>query len=152
MQTTHVVQRFARDGFRIVYEGADYPAGAVRFMKTEQLSGNLAVPLDWGGYVLWHTAPDIKVSLDGRFATVYPASVVETNFAFFRADGDPGAARLLDEYPTTLVLAPSGAATPVHHRANWRVLYRDEVAELYGSGEPQATEVGHAPTGRPPFP
>ena len=30
------------------------------------------LPLDWGGYALWHAAPAIKVSLDGRFATVYP--------------------------------------------------------------------------------
>ncbi len=152
LQMTLLAQRFARDGFRIVYEGADYPVGAVRFLRAEDIRGNLALPLDWGGYVLWHAAPNIKVSLDGRFATVYPASVIETNFAFFRADGNPDAARLLDEYPTTLVLAPRGASIPVRRRVDWRVLYRDEVAELYGTAQPRATEMGHAPKGRLFFP
>jgi len=44
---------------------------------------NLAVPLDWGEYVLWFLAPQVKVSLDGRFATVFPEQVVADNFDFF---------------------------------------------------------------------
>ena len=141
-----------RDGGGLVFEAADYPVGALRFARAANLRGNLALPLDWGGYALWHGAPDLKVSLDGRFATVYPPAVVEDGFAFFRADGDPTAARLLDAYPTTLVLVPRGTPTPLDGRPEWRLLYTDEVAALYGRDGEAATAASAAPRGRVPFP
>lgn len=144
--------RWWRDRGHLVYRAADYPVGALRFARAHGLRGHLALPLDWGGYALWHGAPDLEVSLDGRFATVYPPAVVEDGFAFFRGDGAPAAARLLDAYPTTLVLVPRGLPTPLDHRPEWRVLYSDEVAALYGrEGEP-ASAPAAAPTGTLRFP
>jgi hypothetical protein len=55
--------------------------------------------------------------------------VVDDNFAFFR--GGDGATRLLDNYPTTMVLAPAGAITPVQGRPRWRLRYRDATAEVF---------------------
>ena len=136
----------------IVYAAEDYPVGAVRFMRAAGLHGNLALPLDWGGYVLWHTAPAIKVSLDGRFATLYPQRVVEDNFAFFRGDDAPGAARLIDEYPTTLALVPSGVSTILDHRAGWQRMYTDSVATLFGAADQPASGRADAPRGLLPFP
>ncbi len=150
-QLSLVVQRFVDDGVRIVFDAADYPVGAVRFMQAEGTSGNLAVPLEWGGYTLWHTAPAIAVSLDGRFATVYPRPVVAANFAFFRGDLQDGT-HLLDAYPTTLVLAPRGAAVAVRDRPDWHLRYRDEVADLYAAGPPRLAAAGQSPTGRLRFP
>ncbi len=146
-----VGQRFVDDGVRIVFDAADYPVGAVRFMQAEGTSGNLAVPLEWGGYTLWHTAPAIAVSLDGRFATVYPHPVVAANFAFFRGDPQDGT-HLLDAYPTTLVLAPRGALVAVADRPDWHLRYRDEVADLYAAGPPRVAAAGQSPTGRLRFP
>lgn len=141
-----------RDGGRMVFAAADYPVGALRFARAAGLRGNLALPLDWGGYALWHGAPALKVSLDGRFATVYPPAVVEDGFAFFRADGDPAAARLIDAYPTTLVLVPRGTPTPLDGHPEWRLLYSDEVAALYGREGSPASAASVAPRGRLPFP
>ncbi len=149
---TVMLARLYADRGRIVFAAGDYPVGAIRHLRAAGLRGNLAVPLDWGGYVLWHAAPDVRVSLDGRFATVYPPAVVEDGFAFFRADGDPAATRLLDAYDTTLVLVPRGVPVPVQSRSEWRLLYSDAVAALYGrDGEP-ARAPGEAPRGRLPFP
>jgi hypothetical protein len=136
----------------MVFDAAEYPVGALRFLRAQGISGNLALPLDWGGYALWHGAPALKVSLDGRFATVYPPAVVEDGFAFFRADGDPRAARLLDAYPTTLALIPRGTPTPIDGRPDWRLLYSDEVAALWGREGAPARERSAAPRGWLAFP
>ena len=144
--------RLWRDRGRMVFRAADYPVGALRFARESGLRGNVALPLDWGGYVLWHGSPALKVSLDGRFATVYPPAVVEDGFAFFRADGEPNAARLLDAYPTTLVLIPRGTPSPVDGRAEWRLLYTDEVAALWGKEGAPASGASTAPAEWVPFP
>jgi hypothetical protein len=152
LQMAMLAARLGNDGPRLVFEARDYPVGAVQYLAAQGTRGNLALPLDWGGYALWHLAPAIAVSLDGRFATVYPPATVEDGFAFFRADGDPNAARLLDAYPTTLVLAPRGFPTPLDGRPEWRLLYTDETAALYGRDGPPATAPSDAPRGRLPFP
>jgi hypothetical protein len=151
-QISSLTQRFLRHGYRVIYWADDYPVGAVRFLQAEGMRGNLALPLEWGGYVLWHTSRDIAVSIDGRFATLYPPRVVEDNFAFFR--GEPGAAgtALLRDYDTTLVLQPRGAATAVSGNPAWHLRYRDEVAELYGRGEERIPATASGPRGWLRFP
>lgn len=143
--------RLAADRFHVVYEARDYPVGAVGHLRASGLAGNLVLPLDWGGYVIWHGAPAVRVSLDGRFATLYPPRVVEANFAFFGVGEE--AVRLIDEYGATMVLAPAGTHTPAHRHPQWRLLYRDEVAELLiSSREPPAPIIGRARSGRLRFP
>ena len=137
---------------QIVYLADDYPVGAVMYLRDHDVHGNLALPLDWGGYALWHLAPAIRVSLDGRFATVYPPRVVEDHFAFFRGERDADGERLLDAYDTTLLLVPFGVATALDRRADWHVLYHDSVAALLGHGGRTATDSGDAPRGWRPFP
>jgi hypothetical protein len=136
----------------IFYAADEYPVGALAYARQHQLRGNLAVPLDWGGYALWHLAPAVRVSIDGRFATVYPARVVEDNFAFFRGDGGVDSIRLLDAYDTDLALVPHGVATPVDARPEWHLLYRDAVAALFARSAVSEPSEGDAPHGPLPFP
>jgi hypothetical protein len=149
-QVLRLAQRvwLARAG--IVYAAAEYPVGALRFVRESGATGNVALPLDWGGYTLWHGAPAVRVSLDGRFATVYPPRVVEDNFAFFR--GDTGGSRLLDSYATTLVLVPRGVSTPLDDRPDWRLLYTDSVASLFAKSGTAAAAASEAAHGWLPFP
>lgn len=140
----------ARGG--LVFVADEYPVGAFRHLRDADVRGNLALPLNWGGYALYHGAPRLRVSLDGRFATVYPPAVIEDGFAFFRGYGEARNARLLDAYPTTLALVPRGVATPLDGRPQWRVLYADDVATLYGRDGPPATGFSEAPRGWRPFP
>lgn len=127
-QLSLAAARFWRDGAAIVYAPEDYPVEAVRRLAGGTGELNLAVPLEWGGYVLWHLGPRVRVSLDGRFAMVYPPAVVEENFAFF--SGRDGWRALLDSHPTGAVLAPSAALPPVAASAGWRRLYEDPVATI----------------------
>jgi hypothetical protein len=122
-------KRYHDSGLRLVYDPSEYPVQAVRALHAAGTRGNVAVPLDWGEYVLWFLAPEIKVSLDGRFATVFPERVVEDNFNFFA--GAPGWRRLIDAYPTQAALVPAGAPCPIRTLPDWRLAYRDRWAEVY---------------------
>jgi len=51
-----------------------------------------------------------------------------------------------------LVLVPRGLPTPLDHRDEWRLLYTDEIAALYGRDGDPATSPSTAPRGRLPFP
>lgn len=121
--------RWRSFGFQIIFDAREYPTAAVRLLQSAGVRGNLAVPLDWGEYVLWFLAPHVKVSLDGRFATVFPERVVEDNFNFF--SGAPGWRRLLEQYPTQAVLAPVGAPCPVATLPDWQLVYRDGRTQLF---------------------
>jgi hypothetical protein len=68
--------------FCIRIDNDPLPVQSVVFIKENNLKGNLWVPLHWGGYVLYHLYPDIKVSIDGRWAMVYPHDVMKDNMEF----------------------------------------------------------------------
>lgn len=140
--------RVSGDRFHVVFDGSEYPVAAVRYLKGQSFRGNVAVPLDWGSYVLWHLSPQVKVSLDGRFATIYPPSVVASNFDFFVGASD----RLAREYPTHAVLAPARSQPALSRQAGWSVRYRDEVAQVIVQGAPGEPVSGVAARGRLPFP
>jgi len=122
-------KRFGESGLSIVYDPSEYPVAAVRALGEAGFQGNLAVPLDWGEYVLWFLAPQVKVSLDGRFATLFPEAVVEDNFNFFA--GGHGWQRLIEAYPTQAALLPASRPSPLRSLSDWRLAYRDSVAEVY---------------------
>lgn len=152
LQLAFTVARIAGDGPHVVYDARDYPVDAMRYVRSEGLRGNMAVPLDWGGYVLWHGTPEVRVSLDGRFATVYPPAAVTSNFAFYGDGPSSEATRLIDQYGATMVLAPAGWRTAAHGRPSWEVRYRDDVAELLVLGSAGEPVVGRAVVGRLRFP
>jgi hypothetical protein len=43
-----------------------YPEGAVKFLKSNAISGNMFNTYNWGGYLIWSLYPDYKVFIDGR--------------------------------------------------------------------------------------
>ena len=143
--------RLWRDRLHVVFDPRDYPVAAVRALRATGASLNLAVPLDWGEYALWFLAPQVKVSIDGRFATVFNEQVVADNFDFFSSA--PTWRRLLDQYPTDAVLLPAGWSSPLQREPGWQRIYGDDVAEVYVrsdrtlhmGAEPAPTEPGAFP-------
>jgi hypothetical protein len=129
VQLTLTGLRVARDRLQIVFDPTEYPTEAVQALRQAEASGNLAVPLDWGAYVLWFLSPRMKVSLDGRFATVFPEHVVEDNFDFF--SGAPGWRRLLERYPTQAALVPADSPCPIGTLPEWHVVFESPVARIY---------------------
>jgi hypothetical protein len=74
--------------------------------------------------------PAVKVSIDSRYETAFPAAVVDESFAFFEAG--PDWRRTLAKYPTDVVLAPN--RTPVAELlpgAGWNLVYEDRSFGIY---------------------
>ncbi len=135
----------------VVYVADDYPVGAVRYLRDREISGRLALPLDWGAYALWHLAPRIAVSMDGRFATVYSPPVVDENFDFFGRGDD----RLIAAHNPDYVLAVTATANvvaPALDRHGYHLVYSDPVASLYSRTAGTPSVAATAASGRIPFP
>jgi hypothetical protein len=129
LQISFAAVRWRRDGLQLVFDPAEYPTAAVRALRQANVHANLAVPLDWGEYVLWFLSPHVKVSIDGRFATIFPESVAEDNFSFYSSARSWW--QLIDEYPTEAVLVPTGSACPLDTLPDWRLIFETSVARVY---------------------
>jgi uncharacterized membrane protein len=125
--------------------GSPYPVGATDFIKQRGLHGNVLTYFSWGEYLIWHLAPQSKVFVDGRYDTVYPQKVLMEFFAFNY--GQQGAAIALEKYPTDYVLIPPDLAPRKLMDASpeWRLLYRDETALLYGRTNSAAAKIAGLP-------
>jgi hypothetical protein len=107
-----------------------YPVEAIERLKTEP-PGNLAVFFNWGEYALYHLYPRDRVSIDGRYETVYPEEVVRANWEF--TNGVPGSEAFLDSPPADLALYPSdsGAARLLGTAEGWELVQTDARFVLY---------------------
>ena len=95
-------QRYAAAAGRIIVNPAEYPTAALRFINANSISGNVIVPFSWGEHAIWQLYPRCRVSVDGRFRTVYPEAVLRDHMVA-RADRR-GWARLLARYPEADIL------------------------------------------------
>jgi len=73
-----------------------YPVGAVDYIKEKKLKGNLLGEFNWGEYLIWNLYPQCKISLDGRYETVYPKVVCKEYFDFI--DGRPTWRKFIEKY------------------------------------------------------
>lgn len=148
LQLGLLAARVTNAGAGIVFAAEDYPVAAVRYMRQLDLTGKLALPLDWGGYALWHLSPRVVVSLDGRFATVYPPAVVAENFDFFAGSGDAFLVRHHPDY----VLTAAGAPLRAVAEHGYTLVHRDAVAALYARNPNLPRSTNEAPQGTLRFP
>ena len=108
-----------------------YSGAALAFMNARGLHGNVLSEFGWGEYLIWHAAPADKVFFDGRYDTVYPFRVIRDYLEFYF--DEPGAGAVLDSYPHDFVLIGRGAPVGrlMERRADWTLLYRDDMALVY---------------------
>ena len=120
-----------RDGLEIRYSRAEFPVDAMAFLRHNGVEGNVAVPFEWGSYAVWKLAPASRVFIDGRFETVYPEQVIRDYFAF--RHGTEGWARLLDDYPTDVVVArrSTGEHERLFGRPDFEYVYSDPAALVF---------------------
>ena len=109
----------------------DYPVGALEYLRSNNIRGNLLTELDWGSYITWELYPAVKVAVDGRYATVFESGILKEFFAFVYARR--GDAAFLSSYPHELSLMRRGSdgADLLLHSPGWESVYRDEKSELF---------------------
>ncbi|MEW5819327.1 MAG: hypothetical protein AB1782_03990 [Cyanobacteriota bacterium] len=102
-----------------------YPVNTVDFIKRNNLKGNIITNFNWGEYIIYNLYPDIKVSFDGRYETVYPDNIVKDNLLFI--SGQPGWRKVLTRFNPDMVLVSK--YDPVVYRmayeSGWPIVYKD---------------------------
>ena len=83
-----------------------------RFIAANGLSGRLLIYSDWGVYAIWHYAPALQVSLDGRREFAFSLDEIARHSAlYWNAPSALGAVRALaPDYawlPANLPLVPT---------------------------------------------
>ena len=121
------------------------PAGALDFMNSHGLAGDVLADYAWGGFVIWHGAPGTKVFIDGRYDLGYPPDVIADFMALDR--GQPGGAHALTAYSTDFVLMKRGwpQSKMVDSQPDWRLIYSDDVANLYARANSHAARLAGVP-------
>jgi hypothetical protein len=96
-------------------------ASAVRFIRTENLRGNVLTWFDWGLYAIWHVGDQMRVSIDNRRETVYSAQTVADHWQFYSGGAPDYPDRIGADYVwLPLKLAPVEQLQARH----WHVVYR----------------------------
>ena len=103
-QVSGTAGKYLRTGFNIIVDPLIYPVHAVRFLKENRIKGNVLLPFEWGEYVIWKLYPDNRVSIDGRFRTVYPEDILDDHLQKLNDSGR--FEDVLDKYPTDILLIP----------------------------------------------
>lgn len=129
----HLFSGFSKNranDFNILVEPGRYPTYAAQFMRANEINGNLLTPFDWGEFFIW-TAPGSRVSIDGRFRTVYPEKLIRRHNAF--ATGQPQGKGLLEDYPTDIVVIRKSDLNrnKMDKEINWLKIYEDSIAKIY---------------------
>lgn len=121
------------------------PAGAMAFMREHNLAGNLLCEFGWADYVIFHDSERFKIFIESIFEAYYPHQVQSDFAAVYYAE--PGAARVLDEYPNDFVLMPTGspAYSLMMAQAGWRLIYRDPVAALFARADSAGAKLAGVP-------
>lgn len=121
------------------------PLGAVNFMKSRRLTGNILCDFNWGGYVIFHLTPRSRVFIDGRYDEVYSDAIIDQYLQFLR--DEPGANRVLDEWPHDFVLIPPKwpAWRLMVSRKDWKLIYRDPTCGLFARFNSAAANVPGLP-------
>lgn len=100
-----------------------YPVDAVEYLKKINFAGNIFCEFEWGEYILFHLYPQVKVSLDGRYDTVYPVDLIKSSFEFLNSSKGE-----ISEN-TNAVLIYSYRKIP--GKSNWQKIYYDRAATFY---------------------
>ncbi len=79
------------------------PVREVDILSRAHATGNLATPFGWGCYCAWRLAPNIKISMDGRYETTFPQSTFDLNNQFYDKSG-PNWDQLIRDYKVDYVI------------------------------------------------
>ena len=116
-----------------IHMGEDpIPAQTIAFLKENNIKGNLWLPLHFGGYALFHLYPDIKVSIDGRWAMVYQRQLMRNNMIFAFRGTDGKWKKILEKYEADFALVEAGnpAIKEMGNDLDWIWIFEEDNSKL----------------------
>jgi hypothetical protein len=135
-------------GPSILVSPAQYPVAATAWLKgrSEVLGSRLALPFGWGEYAIWHLYPDYRVSMDGRYETVYDPPFIEA-LQTAEQTGDLTTFTTEQGADVLLVLTDSPLQAAAQAHPDWTLHYIDDTAAIFAHAP--ATAPLDARTGQP---
>ena len=111
-------------------EAKEFPAAAVSYLRTHRLSGPMLNHDNWGGYLIWHLAPQYPVFVDGR-ADVYGDGFLKEFASVYFVQGKNWQ-QLLETWGIQSVFLPPDAplVTALGTIPSWTVAYADRQAVI----------------------
>lgn len=122
-----------------------YPLGVTGYILRHNLHGNLWVPFSWGEFMYWVLFPQCRISIDGRYETLYTEQIFNDYYRFYHP---PYQLNVAERYPTTHILVETSRPELVEkmgHNKEWHEVYRDNQAVLFAR-HPEPLETGKNPT------
>lgn len=116
------------------------PAEAVSFLIANQAAGNLFNPLEWGGYLLWHLPPQLKISIDGRSSMVYPKETLLAHYRFYTNQASTVPPLKLGA-DFVMVKVKSAVGRSMSSDPQWSAVYRDETVAIFAANTPSGKEL-----------
>jgi hypothetical protein len=110
-------------GRRVSMDGEWTPEpGAVEFARSHGLRGHLLTWFDYGEYAIWHLAPTMTVSMDGRRETVFSTAVRNRHTEIYR--NGPGAIVAVAELRPDYIWLPKSLPVVSHlESVGWHPYY-----------------------------
>jgi len=109
-------------------EADTFPAAAVDFLRREGRRGTLWNEYVWGGYLIWHLYPELRVSIDGRAAVYGPGRFREHLTV---SELEPGWQTVLAELqPATAIVRSGSPLVAALHASGWAIRFQDHVATV----------------------
>lgn len=131
------------DGFRLHYPPESCPAGAVDFLRRQNVQGKLLLPFNYGSYAIWNLRGRMRVSMDGRYDLVYRAATYQRVKNFFLAKDDWTS--LLTAPAPDAVLVPMNVPvfSKMETEPGWREAYHDKTDAVFlpNARPPQITGI-----------
>jgi hypothetical protein len=106
------------------------PVAAVDFLKMVRLEGNMYNHDEFGDYLIYAAYPEYRVFFDGR-SDMYGAERLEEykKVANFQAGWD----KVIEKYEIRWIFFPSDStlSNALNQREDWKLVYTDNVANIY---------------------
>ncbi len=109
---------------------ANYPIGAVEFMRINDIKGKMLCPFHYASYIAWQLYPNIKIYMDGRQEQVYDREIYDALMDY--AD-DTGAnpQRLMEKYePDIFIGTPYSDLSYKLDNSKWVKIYDDGYSNI----------------------
>jgi hypothetical protein len=122
----------ARNASCIRMDSSMFPEPDIaRIVIDHGLRGRMLVWFDWGEYAIWHFAPRVSVSMDGRRETVYSDAVMQQQLdLYFKADARKSAIAALA--PDYIWLPSSLPVVRALRSDGWTTLFAGDRSVLLG--------------------